>query len=199
MSFLTSREQVAPQGIGKPVRRREDARLLTGGGRFADETNLPDQAYACMVRSPHAHALIASIDTEPAEGMPGVIAVLTGSDAERDALQPIPHRPVPANPHEVPLKNGDGSPFFLAPHPVLSVGKVRHVGEAVAVIVAETMSHATDATEQADVRDEHGANLCVDSEAGDREATDVGFARAAHVGRLETAINRVTGVPMELR
>src|ERR1700726_3885835 len=79
MSFLTSREQVAPQGIGKPVRRREDARLLTGGGRFADETNLPDQGYACMVRSPHAHALIASIDTEPAEGMPGVIAVLTGS------------------------------------------------------------------------------------------------------------------------
>ena len=116
MSFLTSREQVAPQGIGKPVRRREDARLLTGGGRFADDTNLPGQGYACMVRSPHAHALIADIDTGPAEGMPGVIAVLTGSDAERDGLQPIPHRPVPANPHEVPLKSGDGSPFFLAPH-----------------------------------------------------------------------------------
>jgi CO/xanthine dehydrogenase Mo-binding subunit len=81
MSFLTSREQVAAQGIGKPVRRREDARLLIGGGRFADETNLPGQGYACMVRSPHAHALIASIDTGPAEGMPGVIAVLTGSDA----------------------------------------------------------------------------------------------------------------------
>jgi carbon-monoxide dehydrogenase large subunit len=194
MSFLTSREQVAPQGIGKPVRRREDARLLTGGGRFADETNLPDQGYACMVRSPHAHALIASIDTEPAEGMPGVIAVLTGSDAERDALQPIPHRPVPANPHEVPLKSGDGSPFFLAPHPVLSVGKVRHVGEAVAVVVAETMSQATDAAERVEVRyeplpavtrsadamapeaplvwEEHGANLCVDSEAGDQEATE---------------------------
>jgi carbon-monoxide dehydrogenase large subunit len=221
MSFLTSRGQVAPQGIGKPVRRREDARLLTGGGRFADETNLPDQGYACMVRSPHAHALIASIDTEPAEGMPGVIAVLTGSDAERDALQPIPHRPVPANPHEVPLKSGDGSPFFLAPHPVLSVGKVRHVGEAVAVVVAETMSQATDAAERVEVRyeplpavtrsadamapeaplvwEEHGANLCVDSEAGDQEATDAAFARAAHVVRLETAINRVTGVPMELR
>ncbi|HEY2138193.1 MAG TPA: hypothetical protein VGH49_20075 [Xanthobacteraceae bacterium] len=73
MSFLTSREQVAPQGIGKPVRRREDARLLTGGGRFADDTNLPGQGYACVVRSPHAHALIASIDTGPAEVMPGVI------------------------------------------------------------------------------------------------------------------------------
>ena len=81
MSFLTSREQVAPHGIGKPVRRRKDARLLTGGGRFADETNLRGQGYACMVRSPHAHALIVSIDTGPAEGMPGVIAVLTGSDA----------------------------------------------------------------------------------------------------------------------
>ena len=81
MSFLTSREQVAPQGIGQPVRRREDARLLTGGGHFADETNLRGQGYACMVRSPHAHALIVSIDTGPTEGMPGVIAVLTGSDA----------------------------------------------------------------------------------------------------------------------
>src|SRR5690348_672457 len=85
MSFLTSREQVAPQGIGKPVWRREDARLLTGGGRFADDTNLPGQSRAYMIRSPHAHALIASIDTGPAERMPGVIAVLTGSDAERAA------------------------------------------------------------------------------------------------------------------
>ena len=152
MSFLTSREQVAPQGIGKPVRRREDARLLTGGGRFADDMSLPDQAYAYMVRSPHAHARIVSIDTGPADGMPGVIAVLTGSDGESDGLQPIPHRPVPANPHEVPLKSGDGSPFLLAPHPVLAVGKVRHVGEAVALVVAETMSQAMDAAERVEVR-----------------------------------------------
>src|SRR5215475_13567105 len=221
MSFLTSREQVAPQGIGKPVRRREDARLLIGGGRFADDTNLPGQGYACMVRSPHAHARIASIDTGAAGEMSGVIAVLTGSDAERDGLQPVPHRPVPANPHEVPLKSGDGSPFFLAPHPVLSVGKVRHVGEAVAVVVAETISQAMDAAERVEVRyeplpavirsadalapeaplvwEEHGANLCLDSETGDQEATDAAFARATHIVRLETAINRVTGVPMELR
>src|SRR5689334_8413552 len=66
MSFLTSREQLAPQGIGKPVRRREDARLLTGGGRFADDTSLPDQAYAYMVRSPHAHARSVSIGTREA-------------------------------------------------------------------------------------------------------------------------------------
>ena len=85
-------------------------------------------------------------------GMPSVIAVLTGSDAERDGLQPIPYRPVPASPHEVPLKSGDGSPFFLAPHPVLAVGKVRHVGEAIAVVVAETMSQATDAAERVEVQ-----------------------------------------------
>ena len=211
MSFLTSREQVAPQGIGKPVRRREDARLLTGGGRFADDMSLPGQAYVYIVRSPHAHARIASIDTGPAEQVPGVIAVLTGGDAEGDGLQPIPHRPVPANPHEVPFKSGDGSPFFVAPHRVLAVGKVRHVSEAVAVVVAETMSQAIDAAERVEVRyeplppvtrsadaltpdapvvwEEHGANLCVDSEAGDREATDAAFARAAHVVRLQTTTN----------
>jgi carbon-monoxide dehydrogenase large subunit len=152
MSFLTSREQVAPQEIGKPIRRREDARLLTGGGRFADDMRLPGQVYAYMVRSPHAHARIASIDTGPAEQMPGVIAALTGSDAEGDGLQPIPHRPMPENPHEVPLKSADGSPFFVAPHPVLAADKVRHVGEAVAVVVAETMSQAIDAAERVEVR-----------------------------------------------
>jgi aerobic carbon-monoxide dehydrogenase large subunit len=221
MSFLTSREHVAPQGIGKPVRRREDARLLTGGGCFADDTSLPGQVYAYFLRSPHAHARIASIDVGTVAGAPGVIAVLTGSDAVEDGLQPIPHRPVPANPHEVPLKSCDGSPFFIAPHPVLATDKVRYVGEPVAMVIAETLDQAMDAAERvavvydpapavvrsADaltpgapvVWEEHGANLCVDSEAGNREATDFAFARAAHIVRLKTAINRVTGVPMELR
>src|SRR5215467_5537591 len=138
MSFLTSRQQVAPQGIGKPVRRREDARLLTGAGRFADDVSLPGQAYAYLLRSPYAHARITRIDGAAAEGAPGVFAVLTGSDADRDGLQPIPHRPVPANPHEVPLKSRDGSPFFIAPHPVLAVGKVRYFGEPDALIITET-------------------------------------------------------------
>jgi aerobic carbon-monoxide dehydrogenase large subunit len=221
MSFLTSREQVAPRGIGKPVRRREDARLLTGAGRFADDASLPGQAYAFLLRSPHAHARIASIDVAAAEGAPGVLAVLTGSDADKDGLQPIPHRPVPANPHEVPLKSRDGSPFFIAPHPVLASGKVRYVGEPVALLIAETLSHAMDAAERVTVVyeplpavtrsagalapgaplvwEENGANLCVDSEAGNKAATDAAFARAAHVVRMETTINRVTGVPMELR
>jgi aerobic carbon-monoxide dehydrogenase large subunit len=74
----------------------------------------------------------------PAAGAPGILAVLTGRDATADGLQPIPHRPVPTNPHEVPLKSRDGSPFFTAPHPVLALGKTRYVGEPVAVVVAET-------------------------------------------------------------
>ncbi len=221
MSFLTSRQQISRQGIGKSVRRREDARLLTGAGRYADDIDLPGQAYAYLLRSPHAHARIAGIDVGPAAGMPGVIAVLTGDDTARDGLRPIPHRPVPTNPHEVPLKSRDGSPFLIAPHPVLAVEKVRYVGEPVAAVIAETLAQAMDAAEHlavvydplpAVVRSADalvpgapvlwevlGANLCVDSEAGDQAATEAAFARAAYVVRLATAINRVTGVPMELR
>jgi aerobic carbon-monoxide dehydrogenase large subunit len=221
MSFLSSREMLAPQGIGKSVPRREDARLLTGRGQYANDFSLPGQAYACLVRSPHAHASIASIDLSRAIGCPGVFTVLTGSDAASDGLRPIPHSPVPANPHEVPLRNRDGSGFFIAPHPVLAEDAVRYVGEPVAVVVAETLAEAVDAAERVDVVYEpfaavarsqdalapgappvwagHGSNLCIDSEAGDREATEDAFARAAHVVRLETRINRVTGVPMELR
>ena len=221
MSFLDSRQQVAPQGIGKSVRRREDAHFVTGAGNYADDVSLPGQAYAYVVRSPHAHARIAGIDAGPAAGMPGVLAVLSGSDAAGDGLQPIPQRPVPANPYEVPLKSRDGLPFLIAPHPVLALEKVRYVGEPVAVVVAETLCQAIDAAERlaveyaplpAVVRSadalmpaaplvwvEHGTNLCVDSATGDGAATELAFARAAYVVRLETAINRVTGVPMELR
>jgi carbon-monoxide dehydrogenase large subunit len=121
----------------------------------------------------------------------------------------------------VPLKSRDGSPFLIAPHPVLAVGETRYVGEPVALVIAETLSQATDAAERLAVEyyplpavtgpadaltpkaplvwDEHGTNLCVDSEAGDQAATERAFAQAAHVVGLETVINRVTGVPMELR
>ena len=221
MSFLDSREQVAPNGIGKPVRRREDSRFLTGAGRYADDVSLADQAYACVLRSPHAHAKILGINIGPAAGMPGVLAVLTGSNAAEDGLQPIPQRPVPANPHEVPLKSRDGSPFLIAPHPVLALGKTRYVGEPVVVVIANTLWQAMDAAERLEVEyeplppavrsadalmpgaplawEEWGTNLSVDSETGNKAATELAFARAAHVVQLETAINRVTGVPMELR
>jgi carbon-monoxide dehydrogenase large subunit len=136
-----------------------------------------------------------------------------------DGLKPIPHSPVPTNPHEVPLRDGSG--FFIAPHPVLARDAVRYVGEPVAIVIAETLAAAMDAAEQVGVVyepvaavarsqdalssgappvwDEHGSNMCIDSEAGDNEATDAAFARAAHVVQLETTVNRVTGVPIELR
>jgi carbon-monoxide dehydrogenase large subunit len=221
MSFLDSRDALAPRGIGKSVPRREDARLLTGRGRYADDFALAGQAHACLVRSPHAHAAIESIDAAEANRVPGVLAVLTGSEAAEDGLRPIPHSPVPTNPHEVPLRNRDGSDFFIAPHPVLAADAVRYVGEPVAIVVAETLAAAMDAAERVNVvyrplaaaaksRDalapgalplwaERGSNLCIDSEAGDRASTDAAFARAAYVVRLQTTINRVTGVPMELR
>src|SRR5271170_7241389 len=151
MSFLTSRESHAPRGIGKSMPRREDARLLTGAGQYANDFSLPGQAYAYLVRSPDSHAKIVKIDVALAIGGPGVIAVLTGSDAAGDGLKPIPHSPVPTNPHEVPLKSRDGSAFFLAPHPVLAADAVRYVGEPVAVVVAETVAQAMDAAERVNV------------------------------------------------
>jgi carbon-monoxide dehydrogenase large subunit len=221
VSFLASRTRAAPQGIGKPVVRREDPRLVTGRGCYTDDVTLPGQAHACMVRSPHAHAAIRSIDATDALKTPGVLAVLTGADAAADGLAPIPHRPVPTNPHEVPLKSRDGSAFFVAPHAPLPADRARFVGEAVAMVVAETAAAARDGAERvrvdwqprpvvttaADataagappVRDERPSNLCVDSEAGDAAATDAAFARAAHVVRLDTRVNRVTGVPLEPR
>jgi carbon-monoxide dehydrogenase large subunit len=221
MSFLDSREVLAPGGIGKSVPRREDARLLTGRGRYAADFNLPGQAFSYVLRSPHAHAKIVAIETAPATAAPGVLAVLSAIDTAADGIRPIPHSPVPANPHEVPLKSPDGAPFFIAPHPVLAVDEVRYVGEPVAIIVAKTLSQAMDAADRMQVSYEtlpsvvrsedalapgapliwtqHGSNLCVDTEAGDKEMTDAAFAQAACVVSLKTRINRVTGVPMELR
>src|SRR5437868_1394933 len=116
MSFLRSRTGVAPEGFGRPVRRQEDRRLLTGAGCYSDDVEVPRQVYAAFVRSPHAHAGVGGIDATAAAALPGVLTVLTGRDAAADGVRPIPHRPVPTNPHEVPLHSRDGSAFFLAPH-----------------------------------------------------------------------------------
>jgi aerobic carbon-monoxide dehydrogenase large subunit len=221
MSFLTSRAREARQGFGKPVLRKEDARLLAGHGRYSDDFRLPGQARAIFVRSPHAHAKIRHIDTGGALAVPGVIAVLTGEDAAADGLAPIPHRPVPTNPHEFPLGGREGSDVFLAPHPPLPADRARFVGEAVAMVIAETEAAAVDGAERVKVDyeplpsvtatpdaarahapllwEEIGANVCVDSLAGDARAAAEAFARAAHVVRLETWIPRITGVPMEPR
>ena len=201
--------------------RKEDERLVTGAGCYSDDFVLPSQAHAAFVRSPHAHASIQKIDVADASAMPGVIAVLTGHDAVADGLQPIPHRPVPSNPHEVPLRSRDGSAFFIAPHPPLPADRARFVGEAVAMVIAETPAIARDAAERVVVAydplpavtgtlaapaasaplvwDDASSNVCVDSIAGDAAAVDAAFARATHVVRLDTQVNRVTGAPMEPR
>ena len=103
-------------GIGQPVRRREDFRLLTGKGCYSDDFNFAGQTYAVMVRSPHAHAIIGSIDTSEAAAAPGVLAVLTGRDLLEDGLQAIPHSVGTRHPADITLVNKDGSAPFIPPH-----------------------------------------------------------------------------------
>jgi aerobic carbon-monoxide dehydrogenase large subunit len=207
-------------GIGDTVRRKEDVRLVSGRGTYSDDFNLPGQAYAAVVRSPHAHARISGIDTAAARALPGVLTVLTGADARADGLNRIPHLAAPGTPPDIVLKNRDGSPVPAAPHHVLPADRVRHVGTAVAFVIAETLAAAKDAAEKVLVEyeplpvvidpkasAEPGAprlyddlpNVMIDAEIGDAAATDAAFARAAHVTRLDTWLNRVTGVPMEPR
>jgi len=223
-------DKAVPQanGIGQPVLRKEDFRLVTGAGRFSDDLGFPNQAHAVILRSPHAHARIVSIDIQAARAAAGVVGVLTGIDAEADGLTPIPpdfqflgseefQRSLP----DPILRNTDGSAIFPSPYPLLAKDCVRYVGQAVATVVAETVAAAKDAAELIDITyeplpvvtdtaaaaDPHAprlwthapSNVCVDAEIGDREATEAAFARAAHVVSLRTWVQRVTGVPMETR
>jgi carbon-monoxide dehydrogenase large subunit len=207
--------------IGQPLRRKEDERLLTGKGRFSDDFNLDRQIYAAMVRSPHAHARIVRIDTAKARSLPGVLGVFTGKDCEADGLKPIPHQPVPSTKYDMKLTGPGGGPIFIGPHTLLPADKARHVGEAVAMVVAETCGQALDAAEAvtveyealpfvasaedalapgaATVWDEVSDNVLVDTHFGDKEATDRAFAAADHVVTAQFNIGRVTAVPMELR
>src|SRR5262245_43743990 len=98
MSVIESRASSPRDGIGQPVLRKEDARLLVGGGVYSDDVNRPGQVYACFVRSPHAHAFVGRIETAAALATPGVVAVLTGADAKADGVGPIGHSPLPLNP-----------------------------------------------------------------------------------------------------
>ena len=186
--------------IGKPIPRKEDDRLLSGRGCYGDDVSLPNQAYAAMARSPHAHARIRRIEKQPALAVAGVLAVFTAADAAD--LKPIPTKPVTVNPHEVKLANRDGSPFTLPPYPVLPAEEVRFVGQAVAVVIAETAMAAKDGADALVVDYEPLApaeDLLVDAEVGDARAVEAAFKGAAHVVRLQTRINRITGVPLEPR
>ena len=208
-------------GIGQPVRRREDFRLVRGRGRYTADENLPGQVYAVMVRSPHAHARIRSIATDEAEATPGVLAVFTGFDCEAGGLKPIPHKPWSPHMKEAQLHLKGDEPPFEAPHQPLPTDKAHFVGEALAMVVAETVHAAKDGAERVAidyevlpavvetiaaarqdaprVHDSAKSNVCFDGELGDAAATDLAFARAAHVTRFETWVQRVTGVPMEPR
>ena len=124
-------------GIGQPVTRAEDPTLLTGRGRYTDDISLPGQAWAVIVRSPYAHGVIRGIGTEAARGMPGVLGVWTGEDLSGFAPMTC----------AMPLKNADGSPLRSTQRLPLATGKVRHVGDPVAFVVAETKEQAKDAAE----------------------------------------------------
>ncbi len=193
---------MAKGGIGTPLPRLEDGRLLTGGGRYSDDCTAADQVYAMVVRSPHAHARIKSIDTAAARALPGVLLVLTGVEVVADGLQPIPHVPAAMSPPDIKLPNSDGSPHRVIRPAVLAIDAARFVGEPVAFVVAETLAVAKDAGEAVQVSYEELppiADVVVDSLVGDAARTAAGFAKASRIVRIETDIARVTGVPMEPR
>jgi len=207
--------------IGQPMPRHEDARLIAGQGRFTDDFDFPGQTYAAMVRSPHPHARIVSIDKSRAQAMPGVLGIFTGADCAADGLGPIGHDPLPKTRDDMKLTAPGGGEIFIGPHLLLPPDKVRHVGEAVAIVVAETKAQATDAAEALDVVydelpfvlhsedamqagapavwDEVPGNILVDTRFGDAAATDRAFAQAANIVAMDFPIGRVTGVPLELR
>ena len=200
-------------GIGQPVTRLEDPRLLKGQGRYINDTNLPGQAYLVFVRSPHAHAKIQSIDISAAAAAAGVIGVYTGEDLVQAGLGLIPITLKRARP--------DGSPMFTGSHRGLAVGRVRHVGDPVATVVAMSLMQARDAAElvvvdYADlpsvtataeaampgaqpVWDECPDNVCNVFEVGNNAATEAAFAKAAHVVKRTYTITRVHAQYMEPR
>lgn len=207
--------------IGKPIRRAEDGRLITGRGQFSDDFLLEGQTYAAIVRSPYPHARIRGIDSSRARAMKGVLGVFTGADCLADKLGPIPHDPLPKTRDDMKLHAPGGGTVFIGPHMLLPADKARHVGEAVAMVVADTRNRAMDAAEAVEVDyeelpfvihsedaikpgapavwDELPSNMPVETWFGDRAATDKAFAEADHVVKLDMHIGRVTGVPIELR
>jgi carbon-monoxide dehydrogenase large subunit len=205
---------MAKFGIGDSVRRIEDPRLLTGGGRYTDDTKLAAPALrAYVLRSPHAHADIRSIDTSAARKAPGVHLVFTGDDVKKGGFGDVPCL--------VPLDNRDGTPRGDTPRPMLAQGRVRHVGDPVALVVADTLEQARDASELIEidyaarphvvgtyeaaqpgaplVHDNIKNNIVFDWHMGDQAATDAAFAKAAKVVKLRLVNQRLIVNSMEPR
>ena len=198
--------------IGKPLQRREDYRFLTGAGQYTDDVVLPGQTFGYFLRSPHAHARIKSIDTSKAAKAAGVVQIFTGADLAEAKVGGLPCGWL--------IHSKDGSPMKEPPHPVLAQGKVRHVGDQVALIVAETALQAKDAAELIEVdyeelpavidittADKSGAavhddvpnNVCYDWGHGNKDAVDAAFKQAAKVSTLEFVNNRLIPNAMEPR
>ncbi|CAM2191189.1 Carbon monoxide dehydrogenase large chain [Paraburkholderia kururiensis] len=199
--------------IGASVKRKEDYRFLTGSGQYTDDIVLPQQAYAVFVRSPYAHATIQSVNTDAAKSMPGVIAVFTGADLAAENVGGLPCGWL--------IHSIDGSPMHEPPHPVIAHTKARHVGDQVALVIAESVKEAKDAAETIEVEydmlpavidtahaadpgqplvhDDVPDNTCYTWGHGDKAATDAAFAGAAHVTTLEIVNNRLIPNAIEPR
>jgi aerobic carbon-monoxide dehydrogenase large subunit len=200
-------------GIGAPVRRKEDRRFITGKGHYTDDINRPGQTYAFFARSPHAHATIKSIDSRAAAAMPGVVAVLTGAELAADKIGGLICGWM--------IHSKDGSPMKMAPHPALANGKACHVGDPVAVVIAETLAQARDAAEKVKVdyatlpavadlssartkgapqiHEVAPSNTIYEWHIGDAKGADAAFRTAAHVTKLDIVNNRLAPNAMEPR
>jgi carbon-monoxide dehydrogenase large subunit len=197
--------------IGQPVLRKEDARFLTGTGQFTDDVTMVRQTHAYFLRSPHAHATIRAIDVKKAKAAPGVVGVFTSADLTG----------VNGLPCGWLITGTDGKPMNEPPHPVLAQGKVRYVGDAVALVVAESIDQAKDAAEQIEVdydvlasvvssvdalkpgapqiHEQAPGNRCYTWALGDKAAVDAAFAKAAHVTKLDLVNNRLVPNAIEPR
>ena len=206
------RLKAVPEGFaGRPLRRREDARFLTGAGRYTADIEAPGALHLHVLRSPHAHARITGVETEAARAMPGVRAVLTGADLEAAGLGPLP----------CPAVVKTLGPFIVPERHALARDKVRHVGEPVACVVADTPARARDAAEAIEVSyaplpavvdgraalapgapgvwDQAPGNQAFRFERGDRAAVEDAFARAAHAVSLDLVNQRLHAAPIEPR
>lgn len=200
-------------GIGAPMRRKEDYRFITGQGHYTDDLNRVGQVYAYFLRSPHAHARIKSINLETARRSPGVVAIFTGQDMAKDNVGSLICGWT--------VKDKKGNPHIAPPHMPLAVDAVRHVGDQVAVVMAESLEQAKNAAEAIivdyeplpavvhaldalkpgapQVHAQAPGNLCFDWELGDKAATDAAFAQAAHITKLDLVNNRLIPNAMEPR
>jgi aerobic carbon-monoxide dehydrogenase large subunit len=210
---MNAPENVNASAIGAPVRRKEDQRFLTGAGQYTDDVQLPNQTYAYFVRSPHAHAKIKKINKTAAAKSPGVVGIFTGDDLAAAKVNGLPCGWL--------ITDVKGQPMKEPPHPPLAQGKVRYVGDHVAVVIAETYAQAKDAAEKLEVDYEPLAavtdaadalkpgapavheqapdNRCYLWSLGDKAATDAAFAKAYHVTKIDLTNNRLIPNAIEPR